>query len=113
MGACNFDYKTIGKFTPREAYNDLVEDAEYEDGHDAYNGTISTTDGFSTPRGDVPRFGTKAFQKWEEKQLDKMDKRDCLCVELKGAVLKRYKDRTRFKGKKGVRAYYFFGWASC
>jgi len=113
MGACDFSRLQLGKFkTAREAYREAVEDAEYEDGHDSYNGTISTTDGFYT-RTDNPRYGTAAFDKWEEKILDKTDKRDCHCIEITGAVLKRMKDKSRYKGKKGVKAFYFFGWAAC
>jgi len=113
MGACDFSRLQLGKFkTAREAYREAVEDAEYEDGHDSYNGTISTTDGFYT-RTDNPRYGTAAFDKWEEKKLSSLDKRDCVCVEITGAVLKRMKERRGMKGKKGIRAFYFFGMAAC
>jgi len=112
MGACNFDNLVVVKGSARDAYSEAVEDAEYEDGHDPYNGTISTTDGFRM-RSDNPRYGTKAFQKWEEKLIDNMDKRDCVCVEIKGAVAKRIKDRRGYKGRKGIGVFYFFGWASC
>lgn len=112
MGACDFSTMQIGKFkTAREAYSQAVEDAEYEDGHSSYNGTISTTHGFYT-RTDNPRYGTAAFDKWENKMIDQIDKRDCYCIEITGAVLKRMKDRSRFKGKKGVKAFYFFGQAA-
>ncbi|MCS5623720.1 MAG: hypothetical protein NZ735_07170, partial [Candidatus Marinimicrobia bacterium] len=74
MGACDFSLIQIGKYkTVREAYKDAVQDALYEDGHDPYNGTISTTDTLSHPYyGEVPRFNTKAFKGWEEKNLDRL-----------------------------------------
>tara|TARA_R110000744_G_scaffold304368_1_gene412894 strand:- start:804 stop:1145 length:342 start_codon:yes stop_codon:yes gene_type:complete len=113
MGATNFGNLAVGRYkNASDAYNKLVEDAEYEDGHDAYNGTISTTDGFRTSN-DNPRYGTKSFNKWEDKMIDDMSKYDCLCVEITGAVLKRLKESNGYKGKKNVKAFYFFGWASC
>lgn len=42
MGACNFIEFGKGK-TAREAFAALVAEAEWEYGHDPYNGTISTT----------------------------------------------------------------------
>ena len=41
MGAKNFDHLILA-YNAGEAFNRLVEDAEYESGHDDYNGTIST-----------------------------------------------------------------------
>lgn len=46
MGASQFINKTRA-YSMREAYNQLVEDATQEYGHDSYNGTISTTHGFA------------------------------------------------------------------
>ena len=45
MGAHNLSDSAVGK-TMREAYDRAVSDAEHEYGHNAYNGTISTTSGF-------------------------------------------------------------------
>lgn len=41
MGAQNFSIVGYGT-SPREVFDGLVQDAEYEYGHDSYNGTIST-----------------------------------------------------------------------
>ena len=77
MGATTFGNLSIGKFkSAGESYSQEVKEAEYEYGHDCYNGTISTTDGFCLKSGN-PRYGTKAFYKWEEKIIDNMDKCDC------------------------------------
>ena len=113
MGATTFGNLSIGKFkTARESYSQEVEEAEYEHGHDCYNGTISTTDGFYLTSSN-PRYHTKAFYKWEDKMLDKMDKGDCMAVEIKGSILKKLKEKWGFKGKRGIKAFYFFGWARC
>jgi diaminopimelate decarboxylase len=45
MGAHNMQDRSVGK-TMREAYDRAVQNAESEHGYDAYNGTISTTQGF-------------------------------------------------------------------
>lgn len=45
MGGHDFECTAQGK-TAKEAYKNAVEQAEYDYGHEAYNGTISTTDGF-------------------------------------------------------------------
>ena len=113
MGATNFGDLAVGRYkTASEAYNSLVEDALHTYGHDSYNGTISTTQGF-TMRDDNPRYGTKAFDKWEDKMLDVAEKwEDCVCVEITGAVLKRIKENNGYKGKKGIKAFYFIGWAA-
>ena len=113
MGAWDRLYIEIGRYkNASEAYDDLVSEALYESGHDSYNGTISTTSGFIM-RDDNPRYGTKAFDKWENKMLDVAKKwEDCVCIEITGAVLKRMKENRGYKGKKGIRAYYFFGWAA-
>jgi len=113
MGSTNFGTIKIGKFKDyREAYNGAVQDALHEYGHDAYNGTISTTDGVRRPNGH-PKFGTKTFSKWESKQLEKMNKwGTCLAVEIKSSKLKELKEQYGYKCKKGVKAYYFFGWAA-
>ena len=113
MGATNFGDLAVGRYkTASEAYNSLVDEALYEYGHDSYNGTISTTGGF-TVRNDNPRYGTKAFDKWENKMLDVAEKwGNCVCIEITGAVLKRMKESRGYKGKKGIKAFYFIGWAA-
>jgi hypothetical protein len=111
MGSQTFSTSIIGQFDANGAYNQAVEDAQWEYGHDPYNGTISTTHGF-TLRTDAPRFGTKAFWKWEDKILSECGKRECYAVEIKGSALKVRKEHSGYKGKHGVRAFYFFGWGA-
>jgi len=104
MGACSFEVIYVAK-TAQEAYNNAVEDAIFEDGHNPYNGTISTTDGFSMAK-DAPRYGTKKFQEWESEKDEAMEKRSCLCVEVKGVKAKQYKTG------RGMKVFYFFGVAA-
>lgn len=114
MGATTFGNLTVGRYKKAsDAYDSLVNEAEYECGHDSYNGTISTTQGFKM-RDDNPRYGTKAFNKWEDNMLEFAEKwGDCICIEITGAVLKRLKERNGYKGNKGIKAFYFLGWAAC
>ena len=57
MGAIDQNELAVGRYkNASEAYNSLVETAEYEYGHDGYNGTISTSDGFFDITGlDLPQ----------------------------------------------------------
>lgn len=101
MGACNFITFGKGK-TAREAFDALVTEAEWEYGHDPYNGTISTTSLSRRPAKVIrKRFTEKARQeavkvaekdgwgeKWESRVID--------C----GAT-------------KGGHVWAFYGWASC
>jgi hypothetical protein len=113
MGAQAYDNLIVIKGTPQDAFNEACEEANDYNGHqEGYSGDIQTAHGFRM-RKDNPRYGTKSFETWEEKLTDDMDKGDCVCVELEGAVLKRLKERRGYKGKKGIRAFYFFGMGRC
>ena len=116
MGATNFSTTKIAK-TPKVAYNEAVEGAEYEHGHDGYNGTISTTDDYYF-FDKHPRWGTIAFDKWEEKILDNNNSPVqkwglAGCVEITGKAAKEIKEVNGLKGKRGLKVWYFFGWAAC
>jgi len=116
MGSCTFNDYTIVKGNARDAYNDLCEDARYENGHQqGYSGDIQTTTGWRDLTDVAPRYGTKAFDKWENDCLDN-DKYvekggDAGCVEITGTAFKKLKERRGLKGRKGYKAFYFFGWA--
>jgi hypothetical protein len=100
MGACSFSNQILIKGNANDAYRRVNEEMNAENGHQqGYSGDIQTTDGFSMARN-APRYGTKAFDKWEDKQDEEMCKRDCLCVEITGASLKRLKERRGLKGRK-------------
>ena len=111
MGACVFSDLVVIKGDARDAFYEAVEEANDYNGHqEGYSGDIQTVSGYRMVK-DFPRYGTKKFQEWEDKMLDGMGKRDCVCIELTGTALQKVKPR-RFKGKRGVRAFYFFGWGA-
>jgi hypothetical protein len=119
VGATNFGNVIVGKYTPVEAYRKLCDDALYYSGHDSYNGTISTTHGFVNLTERAPRYGTKAFQKWEDDVIDndkfgveKWGNAGYVEISPNTTEFKRMKERNGLKGRKGIRAYYFFGWAA-
>ena len=112
MGACTFSNLVVVKGNASEAYRDICEEMNDYNGHqEGYSGDIQTTHGFRM-RSDNPRYGTKAFDQWEDKRLDILVKRDCECVEITGAVATRIKNRRGYKGRKGIRVFYFYGWAA-
>ena len=111
MGACDFETFGFGKDL-QSAYVSACQTAEYESGHDPYNGTISTTDSV-TLADDAPKYGTKAFARWLDKKWEHgMLKRDCYAVPITGVELKRFRKRHRLERRK-IKAYYFFGLAAC
>jgi len=59
MGATNFVEVMQGYDSADEAYSEAVSQAIYEYGHDPYNGTISTTNGYQY-LGEVDTFTNMA-----------------------------------------------------
>lgn len=103
MGAHNFSDRATGK-TASEAYDECVKRAEYESGHDSYNGTISTTSGFKMGKLDG-KATDAAIRRWESAALDRTEKwGPCECLEL---------PRSHAKGApRGHRKFLFVGWAA-
>ena len=112
MGWANFEVLSHGKDL-RSAYNNAVENARFEYGHDSYNGPISTTSGVQLDLN-APRYGTKAFDKYITRRFDKdnMPKYSCFAVELTGKALKEYRQRHRLERKR-IRVFYFYGLVGC
>ena len=82
MGASWFQTSQRGT-SLKEAYYSAQEDAISECGHqDGYNGTISTTIGYTDLTENFKRSG-KSMAEYIDMQMDKMSKRDCaaICVE--------------------------------
>ena len=78
MGAHDFQDRARGN-TPGEAYRDAVEDALYSEGHNPYNGTISTTSGTVT----IPLKEGESIDEWAGRVLDdpRVQKwENCACV---------------------------------
>jgi len=112
MGAFDRTDFALGRYkSAEEAYNKLVEEAEHEYGHDGYNGTISTSDGFKMIT-EHPRYGTKKFWKFVDKTMDGTKFSAWNCIEIKGAVLKAIKEKEGYKGKRNIKAFFFWGLAA-
>jgi hypothetical protein len=84
MGACEFFKKGYGK-SMQEVYSRFVEDAENEYGHDAYNGTISTTRGFLDVTNQWQR-SKKPIEEFVLEMLDNCPTRYCYGVCIKPPV---------------------------
>jgi hypothetical protein len=117
MGATNFSNVVVVQGSDRDAFNKAREDAyEYNGDQEGYSGDIQTVHGYRM-LPDAPRYGTKAFNKYEEDVLINekfgIEKRGVAgCVEIKGSELKRLKKGYGISGKRGVKAFYFFGWGA-
>lgn len=114
MGMSCFGTIEVGKYSnAREAYHAAREQATNQYGTDPYNGTIATTSGVVDATVEAPRYGTKAFRAWENARLDRLQKfGNCVAIEIKGAALKELKKSYGLKAKRGIKAFYFFGWAA-
>jgi hypothetical protein len=100
MGAHDFQCEEYGA-SPEEAYKIAVDNALYECGHNPYNGTISTTDGFVM----IPFDEGETPGDWFERVID--DERvqkwtDCACAQDP------YTDK-----ENGSYLWHFAGWAAC
>ena len=91
MGAHNITTTSMG-VSMADAYRNAVDDALYEEGHNSYNGTISTTDGFIDKTNEYK----KDPENWDEKAED--------ATEKWGAV---------WGAETETGKYRFTGWASC
>ena len=112
MGAIDQNELAIGRYkNASEAYNSLVETAEYEYGHDGYNGTISTSNGFRMIKKH-PRYGTEKFWDFVNATIDNTKFDNWNCIELKGAALKKAKEYNGYKGKRKIKAFFFWGLAA-
>jgi hypothetical protein len=113
MGGCDFRELYVGTKSPAEAFKELVKDAMYEYGHGGYSGTIKEKDGY---RMLLVPYGVKTQDVIDE-MLGANDKwGPAFCVEIKGEELDELKEeRGLDKGPQSgeVRAYVFFGIASC
>jgi hypothetical protein len=111
MGAHKFETTAFGK-TVEEAYIHACNEATWGCGHDPYNGTISTTQGFVviTPK---PRRQTwkvvKEYMNIKDGIIEKWGK--CGAIILKGKEAKQYRESHNLVGKKGL-VVLFFGWAA-
>lgn len=116
MGACTFQHTVLGKgLTAQKAYTTLVSKAMEQHGLDAYNGTISTTEGFVMV--DLPKGRTldgRIDEILMEKSVDFQNIQKwgpAGCIELKSQALGNLKKGTKYAGTR-ARGFCFFGWAA-
>lgn len=95
MGASQFFVESKG-ISARAAFNAAVEEAQYENGHGGYTGTIAEKSAFhifSLPEGqDAQEYAEKLIEEEHPKVNDKWGPAGCICI------------------RPGE--YLFFGWAS-
>lgn len=100
MGACNFITFGEGQ-TAQKAFGRLVAEAEWEHGHDPYNGTISTT---RLKRGSV-----QVAEEWSETAREA-----AIGVAEADDWGEKWESRAIDCGSYGDgRMWAFYGWASC
>lgn len=95
MGAETFTVKSNGK-TAKEAFNNAVEEAQYDYGHAGYTGTIAEKSNFvmfTLPEGkDAEEYAEEVIEKGDKRINDKWGPAGCIDC--------------------GDELYLFFGWAS-
>ena len=115
MGACEFFVTKRGQYKDaQEAFDEAVNDASYDHGHDGYSGTIAEKNDFQMiecpPRTNPQSFVYNLLNNGEGKFWnDKWG--PAACVEVKGSYLQKSRGRI-WKGKRNFHIYYFFGWAN-
>ncbi len=79
-----------------QCFNELVQEAQYEYGHDPYNGTISTQSGYNVLK---MQFNSRnEAECYADMNLDSVQKYHCEAVKFT---------------ENGKTGYVFFGWAAC
>jgi len=100
MGAHNFEDWQYGK-TAEDAFKEACNSATYEYGHNPYNGTIATNDGFIMK----PLKEGESLEEWSSRMCEDDDIRKwgpCACV----------KDPDTPE-ENGSWKWHFAGWAAC
>lgn len=101
MGAHNFCDSAFG-VTAAEAFTAACEQALFDEGHNPYNGTISTNDSFVV----IPLIPEESRADWERRALDDAGVRKwgpCACVA----------DPDSEADERGYKLWWFTGWAAC
>ena len=126
MGGCTFRNVGVSKRGAKDAFDNLVNEAQYIYGHDGYTGTIAEKRSFiliDTPKTDCPfdhecpLLQVDPFD-YSDKLIDEGDARvndkwgDAGCIELKGGHLNQVLEKRHLNPDEGWRAFIFFGWAS-
>lgn len=81
---------------PEQCFNELVQEAQYEYGHDPHNGTISTQSGYNVLK---MQFNSRnEAERYADMNLDSVQKYHCEAVKFT---------------ENGKTGFVFFGWAAC
>jgi len=100
MGAHTFEDQGHGA-TAEEAFKSLCDQATYDEGHNPYNGTISTNESFVI----VPLLQGETLNEWRIRQWDNEDISKwgpCACVADPDIPI-----------ENGISLWHFAGWAAC
>ena len=100
MGAHDISCSAYGA-TPEEAYKDAVDQSIYDNGHDSYNGTISTTSGCVL----IPIKEHESFGAWHERVIE-----DERVQKWENCAVTADPDEPI---KDGRTLWHFSGWAAC
>lgn len=106
MGACTFQERARGK-SIHEAYREAVREAREEYGNDAYNGTISTTNGVIDVTSEFKRSGL-SLGEFINKNIDRAEKRGhCLgiCVKEAKENSNKIKSKVEHNVEKGTKKW--------
>ena len=93
--------------TAGEAFDDLQDQAHYDDGHDRYCGTIGGANyGFDMVPLDQKKFTKAAIDRWIDKAIDETDKYGSLnCIQIPKTC-----KRVAHSSRRGVQTFLFVGW---
>lgn len=110
MGAIHQNELAVGRYKDAsEAYNSLVNNNITN--CNPYNGTISTSNGFRMIK-EHPRYDTKKFWDFVYDTINGTKFDNWNCIELKGTTLKKAKEYNGYKGKRNIKAFFFWGLAA-
>jgi hypothetical protein len=115
MGATDFGTTIAVKGGAGDAFRAAQDRARYESGHRGYTGTIAEKHDFTMieckPRQNPYNLARKLINDQDPRVDDKWGPAGC--IELTGKWRKALVERHGLKGKRDIRAFLFFGWASC
>lgn len=122
MGSTEFQHVLRGSLSMEDAYRHLVDEAYYEDGHDAYNGTISTTHGVQMAPGITTPITEEEASEMYEQMLDEGTNPFGGWPEKWGAAWAipllpdpdfKQSETGLWRGDRKVRGWFIFGLAAC
>ena len=117
MGADTFITLMVGKYAnAKEAFYKAGAEAAWMHGHSGYTGTIAEKNDFIMIKCPEKTRVTKLISDLIENDDKRIEDKwgPAGCVEVTSpSKMKELREQRGLKGKKGIKAFYFFGWASC